>query len=213
QPGARDADSDWAATERIAGHSGQLAELHAEQYGFSLSFSYQLRRSLKRVGLTYSFDRSSITALSDASKQLFTNLAFSGFSGPNSLQGIVTSKIFPSYTYNTLDSSYQARHGKSLFLGFELAGLGGTVRSIRPVVQYKRAFPLQKGRNAVLFNFQGSFITGYGGVVAPPFERFYEGGEYDLRGFDIRTVSPVAFLPAKASIPLQNSDGTFVPLD
>jgi outer membrane protein insertion porin family len=181
--------------------------------GFSMSLSYPLKRSLKRVGVTYSFDRSSLTALSDASKQLFTNLAFSGFSGPNSLEGIITSKIFPSYTYNTLDSSYQPRNGKSLFLGFELAGLGGTVRSLRPVVQYKRAIPMQKHRNAVLFNFQGSFITGYGGVVAPPFERFYEGGEYDLRGFDIRTVSPVAFLPDRAAIPLENPDGTFVPLD
>jgi outer membrane protein insertion porin family len=181
--------------------------------GFSLSLSYPLRRSLKRVGITYSYDRSSLTALSNASKQLFTNLAFSGFSGPNSLQGIVTSKIFPSYTYNTLDSSYQPRHGRSVFLGAEIAGLGGTVRSIRPVAQYERAFPMQKGRNAVLFKFQGSFITGYGGVVAPPFERFYQGGEYDLRGFDIRTVSPVAFLPDRATVPLQNPDGSFVPLD
>ena len=181
--------------------------------GFSLSFSYPLRRSLKRVGFTYSLDRSSISALSNASKQLFTNLAFSGFSGPNSLQGIVTSKIFPSYTYNTLDSSYQPRHGRSVFFGMELAGLGGTVRSIRPIAQYQRAFPMQKGRNALLFKFQGSFITGYGGVVAPPFQRFYEGGEYDLRGFDIRTVSPVAFLPDRATIPLQNPDGSLVPLD
>ncbi len=181
--------------------------------GFSLSFSYPLRRSLKRVGVTYSFDRSSISALSNASKQLFTNLAFSGFSGPNSLEGIVTSKIFPSYTYNTLDSTLQPRNGRSLFMGVELAGLGGTVRSVRPIVQYKRAFPLQKRKNAILLNVQGSFITGYGGVVAPPFERFYEGGEYDLRGFDVRTVSPVAFLPDRASIALQNPDGSPVPLD
>ena len=181
--------------------------------GFSVSLSYPLRRSLKRIGVTYSFDRSSLSALSDASRQLFTNLAFSGFSGPNSLEGIVTSKIFPSYTYNTLDSSYQPRHGRSVFLGMELAGLGGTVRSVRPVAQYERAFPMQKGRNALLFKFQGSFITGYGGVVAPPFERFYQGGEYDLRGFDIRTVSPVAFLPDRATIALQNPDGSVVPLD
>ena len=98
-------------------------------------------------------------------------------------------------------------------MGVELAGLGGTVRSVRPIVQYKRAFPLQKRKNAILLNVQGSFITGYGGVVAPPFERFYEGGEYDLRGFDVRTVSPVAFLPDRASIALQNPDGSPVPLD
>jgi len=181
--------------------------------GFTLSLSYPLKRSLKRIGITYSFDRSSLTALSNASQQLFTNLAFSGFSGPNSLTGIVTSKIFPTYSYSTLDSSYQPRTGRSIFLGTELAGLGGTVRSVRPIAQYKRAFPLQNRRNAILFQAQGSFITGYGGVVAPPFERFYMGGENDLRGFDIRTVSPVAFLPASAVIPLRNPDGSLVPLD
>src|SRR5262249_29680913 len=47
--------------------------------GFTLSLSYPLRRSLKRLGLTYSFDRSSLSALSLASQQLFTNLAFRGF--------------------------------------------------------------------------------------------------------------------------------------
>jgi outer membrane protein insertion porin family len=34
------------------------------------------------------------------------------------------------------------------------------------------------------------------------------GGENDLRGFDIRSVSPVAFLPSVGSITLTNRDGT-----
>ncbi|HEY1264126.1 MAG TPA: outer membrane protein assembly factor BamA, partial [Terriglobales bacterium] len=181
--------------------------------GFTVSLSYPLKRSLKRVGITYSLDRSSLSALSQASKDLFTNLAFSGFSGPNSLQGIVTSKVLPSFTFNSLDQAYQPKTGSSIFLGAEFAGLGGTVKSIRPIVQYKHAIPMQKRRNAILLNFQGSFLTGYGGVVAPPFERFYEGGEYDLRGFDIRTVSPVAFLPTTTTIALRNPDNSIVPLD
>ena len=41
-------------------------------------------------------------------------------------------------------------------------------------------------------------------MVAPPFERFYSGGENDLRGFDIRSISPVAFLPDLARITLTN---------
>ena len=50
-------------------------------------------------------------------------------------------------------------------------------------------------------------------MVAPPFQRFYLGGENDIRGFDILTVSPVAFLPSKSSIALRNPDGTVVPKD
>jgi outer membrane protein insertion porin family len=58
---------------------------------------------------------------------------------------------------------------------------------------------------------QGSFITGFTGVVAPPFERAYLGGENDIRGFDIRTVSPIAYLPSVQAVPLKNPDGSFVP--
>jgi len=181
--------------------------------GFTLSLSYPLNRSFKRVGITYSLDRSSITAVSNASKLLFTNLSFSGLAGPNSLDGIITSKIIPSYTVNTIDSPYSPHHGSSLFLGGELSGLGGTVRTVRPIVQYKHFTPVQKGRNAIGYNIQASFLTGYGGVVAPPFQRFYMGGEQDLRGFDIRSVSPVAFLPSAGSIILRNPDGSPVPKD
>ena len=181
--------------------------------GFSLSASYPLRRSLKRLGLSYSYDRSSLVAVSDASKILFTNLNFRGITGPNALNGIVTSKIFPSFTMNTLDAAYQPHHGHSLFLGGEFSGLGGTVNTIRPIVQWKQFFPVNKRRNAIGYNVQGSFITGYNGIVAPPFERAYLGGDNDLRGFDIRTISPIAFLPSTQTISLRNQDGTFVPKD
>jgi outer membrane protein insertion porin family len=37
------------------------------------------------------------------------------------------------------------------------------------------------------------------------------GGEQDLRGFDIRSISPVTFLPTTVNIPLVNPDGSPVP--
>jgi outer membrane protein insertion porin family len=179
--------------------------------GFSGSLSYPLRHSFKRVGISYSFDRSSLVAVSNASKLLFENLNFRGITGPNALNGIITSKITPSFTMNTLDSYYAPHKGKSLFIGGEFSGLGGTVHTIRPIIQFKQFFPMQKKRNALGYNVQASFITGYGGIVAPPFERAYLGGENDLRGFDIRTVSPIAYLPSAQSVALRNPDGTFVP--
>ena len=179
--------------------------------GITGSVSYPLHHSFKRIGLSYSFDRSSLIAVSNASKLLFENLNFRGITGPNALSGIITSKITPSFSINTLDSYYSPHHGKSLFIGGEFAGLGGTVHVIRPIVQYKQFFPMQHRRNALGYNVQGSFISGYGGIVAPPFERAYLGGENDLRGFDVRTVSPIAYLPSAQSIPLRNPDGSFVP--
>jgi outer membrane protein insertion porin family len=179
--------------------------------GFSLTLSYPLHRSFKRVGISYSYDDSSIVALTTASQTLFNFLSFSGISGPNALNGIITSKVTPSFSKNSVDRALFPHSGSSLYVGAEIAGLGGTVRTIRPVVQYTHWIPVQKKRNTVGFRVQGSFLTGYGGLVPPPFQRFYDGGENDLRGFDIRSISPVAFLPNTTSIQLRNPDGSIVP--
>lgn len=179
--------------------------------GFTISMSKALHRGFKRVGLSYQFDDSSIVATTTASQTLFNFLAFSGISGPNALNGIITSKIVPSYSSNTLDASLFPHRGTSFYVASEISGLGGTVRMIRPIMQYKHFIPLQKGRNTVGWNVTGSFLTGYGGLVPPPFQRFYGGGENDLRGFDIRSISPVAFLPTTTSIQLRNPDGSIVP--
>ncbi|MFL6443701.1 MAG: outer membrane protein assembly factor BamA [Candidatus Sulfotelmatobacter sp.] len=176
--------------------------------GFTTSLSYPLRRSFKRLGLTYSLDRSTLIPLSTASKTLFDFIAFRGISGPNAVNGIITSKIFPNFSFNTLDSGMFPHSGKQMTLGAEFAGLGGTVRSIRPIIQYKQFFPMQKRRNTIAYSVNASFISGFGGLVAPPFQRFYMGGENDIRGFDIRSVSPVAFLPSSNVITLTNPDGT-----
>jgi outer membrane protein insertion porin family len=202
--------------------SGQNLNLNAAQLqnlqnysqssiGFTTSLSYPLRRSFKRVGITYSLDRSSLVALSTASKSLFDFIAFRGISGPNAVNGIITSSIFPNFSFNTLDSGISPHKGHQMTLGMQLAGLGGTVRSVRPLIQYKQFIPVQNRRNAIGFNVQGSFISGYGGLVAPPFQRFFMGGENDIRGFDIRSISPVAFLPSSNVITLTNPDGTPVP--
>jgi outer membrane protein insertion porin family len=179
--------------------------------GFTTSFSYPLRRSFKRVGLTYSLDRSTLIPLSTASKSLFDFIAFRGISGPNAVNGIITSKIFPNFSFNTLDSGYSPHSGKQFTLGAEFAGLGGTVRSIRPIVQYKQFIPVQNRRNAIGYSANATYISGFGGLVAPPFQRSYMGGENDIRGFDIRSISPVAFLPSSNVITLTNPDGTPVP--
>lgn len=184
--------------------------------GFTLSASYPLPRKYgfgKRVGITYSYDVSSLVALTTASKNLFSFLAFSGISGPNQLNGIVTSKVFLEYDKNTLDAALYPHSGTKYFIGADISGLGGTVKTIRPVVDYQHWIPLQNKRNALGFHVQGSFLTGYSGLVAPPFQRFYMGGENDLRGFDIRSISPVSFLPTASAVSLRNPDGTVVPKD
>ena len=148
-------------------------------HGFSVSASYPLRRSFARVGLTFGYDRSDIVVKSTASKQYFEFINFQGIGGPNALSGIRTSRIVPSYSYNTVNHPINPTAGRSLFISTEIAGsfLGGNVNMLRPVAdaKYFRASPLNK-KHVLAFHGMFSFLTGYGGKVAPPFSRSYIGG-------------------------------------
>ncbi|HSA92532.1 MAG TPA: outer membrane protein assembly factor BamA [Terriglobales bacterium] len=207
------ADQFTLATGQQIPESAQQFLLNYNQNttGFTVSGSYPLRRSFKRLGLTYAFDNSSVAVFSDASRNLFEQIAFRGLSGPQALEGIITSKVIPTFSVNRIDNPYRPSRGYSLFLGGQVAGLGGNVKFARPIVEYKYFRPHK--RNVIGLRLQGSFLTGYGGQVAPPYERSYIGGDTDLRGFDIRSVTPIGFLVGRQSIPLLNPDRTPVPVD
>ena len=181
--------------------------------GFTTSLSYALRHSLKRVGISYSLDRSSVTTFSDASRQYFDTLAFRNISGPDALKGVLTSKVVPTFSVSTINDYQRPTGGYSIFAGLEVSGLGGNVRSIRPIMEYKRFMKVNRRGNVLGYRVQGSFITGYSGLVAPPLERFYLGGDTDLRGFDVRAISPVVYLADQTTIALTNPDGSPVPVD
>jgi outer membrane protein insertion porin family len=181
--------------------------------GFQLSLTYPLHRSFKRLGISYLFDNSSTQTFNNSSTLLFQSLAFRNFSGPNALNGIITSQITPSFSFSTLDSATSPHHGKSVSLAAEISGIGGNVRFIRPLFAYKQFFPMNKGRNAFGMNFQASFLTGYAGLVSPPQDRYYLGGENDLRGFDSRTITPYAYFTGTIPYPLRDSSGQFIPKD
>ncbi|HEY0760189.1 MAG TPA: outer membrane protein assembly factor BamA [Acidisarcina sp.] len=188
--------------------------------GLTFSGSYPIRRSFARVGVTYSLQRSSVTTFSQASSNLFQALAFrSGIQGSNALQGIVTSMLSFSYQYNRLDSSYRPRNGQEFSSALQVAGLFGNVRYISPVLEFKQFRAVRglrfdrEGRNVLGYKMQLAYIQGISGDVAPPFNRFYIGGESDIRGFDIRTGTPYAFIPTRVLFNLINPDGTTVPRD
>ena len=195
-----------------------LQNFSQSQTGFTVAASYPLK-NFRRVGLTYSFAVSSLNVFSTISALYFQELNFRNISGPNSLTGVVTSKLVPSFTMNTINNPQHPTQGRSIFLGGDIAGLGGNVSFVRPVVDFKQWFPMKglhfnrEGHQALGVHFSGSFITGYAGRVAPPFERFFMGGDTDLRGFDIRSLSPVGFFIQRIDFPLTNPDGLPVPRD
>ncbi len=166
--------------------------------GFTVFASYPLKQySFTRLGINYGFTTTNIQAFSDSSRLLFEDLEFTSAAGPSALSGIESSQITVSATYNTVNHPINPTGGKEMFLSLSFVGgpLGGNVNSISPTFQYKRFFAVRKKRNVIGIRFLTSFITGYGGKEVPPLSRLYLGGEQDVRGFNIRTVTPVAFAP------------------
>ena len=224
---------DYNSARNYATVTGQAANLSAAEQsltqnynqsstGMNFSVSYPLRRSFKRVGFTYNWSKSSVQTFSQASANLFETLAFrSGqIQGPNALEGIYTSSISLSYSEDKVGPSpFKPRYGHDISAAFQASGLFGNVRYFSPVFQYKEFFtvkgikPNKEGRNIVGLRFQGSYVRGFGGDVAPPFNRLYAGGDADLRGFDPRAVTPYAFIPVRQNITLTNPDGTAIPID
>jgi outer membrane protein insertion porin family len=179
-------------------------------HGFTVYASTLLKRSFARVGISYGYDTSNITALSTASQQYFEYINFQGLGGPNSLQGIKTSRVIPSYTYNTVDHPITPSRGRSLLISTSLAGgpLGGNVNMIEPTIDFKYFRAGFKKGHVIGMHALGRLVTGYGGKVAPPFNRFYMGGENDIRGFDIWQISPIAYVPSEATVNVLNDDGS-----
>ena len=93
---------------------------------------------------------------------------------------------------------------KAIFIHLAFTGgpIGGNVNTITNTGQFTYFHPINHRRNAVGFRVLGAFTTGYGGKEVPPYSRFYMGGENDIRGFDIRAISPVTFIPTVINQPI-----------
>ena len=191
--------------------SSNLLNYTQNSKGASFSLSYPIRRSFARLALTYGYDNSDIVTGSTGSAQYFQYINFQGVSGPNSLSGIRTSRIVPSFQYNSKNAQLAPTAGKSLFLSADFAGsiLGGNVNTIRPSIdaQYYHFSPISR-KHTMAIHVLASLLTGYGGRVAPPFQRTYIGGEQDVRGFEFYGISPIAFVASTGTVNVLNDDGT-----
>jgi outer membrane protein insertion porin family len=130
--------------------------------------------------------------------------------------GVTQSTVTQSISYNTLNSSLDPTRGTSMTLAAGLSGgvLGGKVNLVQPTFEYKHFQPLFAGREArtrieagkptrtlgfrFLFAhlspfgtpFQSNSLSFIGGT--PLFARYFLGGEQDIRGYNVRSISPTA---------------------
>ena len=100
------------------------------------------------------------------------------------------SKIGPSWVYNTVDQPIFPSSGTRYTLSLDFAGLGGNTNFVNPRAEAIWYKPLNR-RTSLGFRVAGEYISPYGSTTELPiFEKLYLGGEYSIRGFDIRTVGP-----------------------
>jgi outer membrane protein insertion porin family len=196
--------------------------------GFTLFASYPARRfSFARFGLQYGLTRTNIKSFNAASTLLFESVQFRSLTGPSALNGIISSTVTPSVTYSSIDNPVNETRGKSFYYSLPVSGLGGNVKSVSNIFDFKYFHPVRKHRNVVGVHFSAAYITSFGSTKStcptppvagctvqsipnevPPFSRLYMGGESDLRGFDIRSISPVTFIPEATQIPVSYHDSS-----
>ena len=100
------------------------------------------------------------------------------------------SKVTPSFVHNTVDNPIFPNSGQRLTGSIDFAGLGGNTNYVKPRFEYARFQPLNR-RMAFGFRTQIEYIRPYASTQYLPItETLYLGGEYTIRGFDIRSIGP-----------------------
>lgn len=182
-----------------------------DSHGFTIFASYPLRKyRFTRVGVTYGWSTTNITAFSQSAQLLFEFTQFRSLAGPSALQGIQSSKITPTISYSTVNNPQNPTNGKSFYygLGWEGGPLGGNTNTFTNTFNMTYFHPHHKHRNVIGIRVMTSMITGYSGTDVPPFSRFYLGGENDVRGFDFYTISPFVAIPSSSSTTVTYFDPT-----
>ncbi len=103
------------------------------------------------------------------------------------------STISPTWVYNTVDNPWTPRSGVKLTAGVPVTGgiLGGTVDMVRPSLEGVLYLPHLR-RTALGIRAEVAYVKPFGDTKTLAwYQRYYLGGETQIRGYNIRTVGPI----------------------
>ena len=203
-----------------------------------LSEFYRKRRftQFSRVGASYQFSTSSVkdpavnqgtTCGTGTSTTTSTNPQFIPvvYCQPN----IITSRATGSFSYDTRNASVDPTTGRELSAQFAFSGLGGDVRTYQPTLSYTQFIPMRRKKSdhpevigfRIIAGTVGSWATTdkvkntnslafVDGV--PIYERFFLGDEFSIRGYNVRSITPLApiqtFVTSQSVVVAANPTGT-----
>ncbi|HEX8116510.1 MAG TPA: BamA/TamA family outer membrane protein, partial [Pyrinomonadaceae bacterium] len=160
-----------------------------------------------RIGLSYAYSRSSIEEPPINEQNNPNTIIPIIFKQPN----ITTSRITPSFVYDTRNGTIDPTQGTQLSLALATAGLLGDVRTVQPTLSFINFRPVRRKRSEKpeVFGYrivaghvrsfglssniaaaQESSLSFIGGV--PVYERFFLGDEFTIRGYNVRSIAPIA---------------------
>ncbi|HEU5133055.1 MAG TPA: BamA/TamA family outer membrane protein, partial [Pyrinomonadaceae bacterium] len=232
------------AQEDLLGSQFNLNDIDEENlftrdsYGGSLYVSaplsefYRKRRftQFSRIGASYQL---SLSSVKDPEANTDPNNPSSFIPVVYRQPNILTSRGTLTFSYDTRNASVDPTSGRELSVALAVAGLGGDVRTYQPTLSYTQFFPMRrkKSQHPEVFGFR--IIAGTVGSFAvtekvrtanslafvdgvPIFERFFLGDEFTIRGYNVRSISPIApvdtFITSQNVVVASNQVGTPMPI-
>ncbi len=181
-----------------------VSQFTQQSTGGTLTMGFPVGNGFTRAFTNYSYERVRVTEINTA----FTDplvLARNPYLRDSLLIGQggerIISKVVPSLIYNSVDQPIFPTQGRRLSLSADLAGLGGNTKFVKPSIE---AVAFMKQNNRMSFGVRGQveYVRSYGSSAKcatagltncdnlPIFEKLFMGGEYSIRGFDLRTIGP-----------------------